>query len=112
MAKNFAFPNFATPVPGTLKEVLDNDTTPRDKISLNGLEMKKGKYGGASMMLKTGMEVPQDYSFFNYRPPRPQKDLKSQDITIVVGPGMKPEPHFFYQCTAKRGLVSKPSQMR
>ena len=41
MAKNFAFPNFATPVPGTLKEVLDNDTTPRDKISLNGLEMKK-----------------------------------------------------------------------
>ena len=46
-AKHFAFLNFTTPVPGMLREVLDNDTTLRDNISLNGLGMKKGKSGGA-----------------------------------------------------------------
>ena len=45
--KHFAFPNFTTPVPGMMREVLDNDTTLRDNISLNGLGMKKGKSGGA-----------------------------------------------------------------
>ena len=28
MEKQFAFPNFTTPVAGTLREVLENDTTP------------------------------------------------------------------------------------
>ena len=50
MEKRFEFPNSTTPVPGTLMEVLDNDTTTRDKIYLNGLGMKKGKSGGASMI--------------------------------------------------------------
>ena len=36
------------------------------------------------MTLRTGMEVAQDYTVFNYRPPRPQKYVKSQDITIVA----------------------------
>ena len=76
--KHFVFPNFVTPVTGTLRGVLDNETTPRDKIYLNGLGMIKGKSGGASMMLKTGMEVDQYYIVFNYSPPRPQKDLKYQ----------------------------------
>ena len=71
MEKRFEFPNFTTPVPGTLMEVLDNDTTTRDKIYLNGLGMKKGKSGGASMILKTGIEVAQDYTVLNYGPPRP-----------------------------------------
>ena len=62
-----------------LREVIENDITTRDKNSLHGLEMKKGKYGGASIMLKTGMEVAQVYTVFNYRPPIPQKDLKPQD---------------------------------
>ena len=53
VSKHFLFPNFKAPVPGTLREVLDNDTTPRDKISLNGLGTKKRKSGGASMMMKT-----------------------------------------------------------
>ena len=88
------FPNFTTPIPGTLREVLDNDIAPTDKISLNGLGMKKGKYGGLSMILKTVLEVDQDYSIFNYGPPIPQKDLKSQYRTIVTGPGMKPAPKF------------------
>ena len=57
VAKNFVFPNFTTPIPGTLREFLDNDITPRDKIYLNGLVMTKGKSRGLSMMIKTGMEV-------------------------------------------------------
>ena len=57
VAKHFAFPNSATPVPGTMRGVLDNETTPRDRISLNVLGMTKDKSGDASMMLKTGMAV-------------------------------------------------------
>ena len=41
------------------------------------------------MMLKTGFELDQYYTVFNYRPPIPQKYLESQDITIVSGTGMK-----------------------
>ena len=55
MARHLAFYNFATPVLGTMREVLDNNTTPRDKISLNFLGMTIGKFGGAYMMVKTGM---------------------------------------------------------
>ena len=77
-----------------LREVLDNDTTPRYKTPLNGLWTKKGKYGGESMMLKTVMEVAQYYIVFNYGPPIPQKYLNTQDRTIVTGPGMNPAPKF------------------
>ena len=35
-------------------EVLYNETTPRDKISLDVLGMKKGKPGGTYIILKTG----------------------------------------------------------
>ena len=55
VAKHFVFPNFATPVPGTLREVLDNNTKTRGKSYLNGLGMKKVESGGVFMMLKTGM---------------------------------------------------------
>ena len=72
-----------------LREVIENDITTRDKTSLHGLEMKKGKYGGASIMLKTGMEVAQYCTIFNYGTPRRQKDLNSQDKKIVTGPVMK-----------------------
>ena len=74
--KHFAFLNFINPVPGTPREVLENDITPRDKNSLNGIGTTKGTSGGASMMLKTGMEVAQDHTVFNYGPPIPQKHLK------------------------------------
>ena len=37
---------------GTLREVVDNDTTTRNKIYLNGLVLTKGKYGGMYMMPK------------------------------------------------------------
>ena len=70
-AKQFAFPNFTTPVPGTLRKVLDNDTTTRDKFYLNGLGMKKGESGGVSIMLKTGMELVQYYTVFSYVPTIP-----------------------------------------
>ena len=86
VTKQFAFHNFTTPVTGTLREVIGNDTTPRDKIFLNVLGVKKCKSGGASMIIKTGMEVYQDYTVFNSGLTRPQKDLKSQDITIISSP--------------------------
>ena len=68
---------------------------PRDKISLNGLVITKGKARGLSMMLKTGMEVAQDCTVFSCGHPRPQKDLKSQGIKMMAQPGMNPEPIFF-----------------
>ena len=63
--KHFVLPNFIIPVPGTLRGVLDNNATTRDKSYLNGLNMTKGESGGVSMMLKTGMEVAQHYYVFN-----------------------------------------------
>ena len=92
--KHFVLPNFNTPETGTLREVLDNDNTTREKNYLNGLGMTKGESGGISIMLKTVIEVAQDYTVFNYRPPIPQKYLKPQDRTIVAGPGMKPAPKY------------------
>ena len=91
-AKNFLLPNFTTPVSGTLREVLDNSNKTIDKISLNGLGMTNGESGGVYTMLKTVLEVSQDYTVFNYITPRPQKYLKSQDRTIVTGPGLMPAP--------------------
>ena len=73
MAKHSPFPKFITPMSGTLREVFDNDIASRDKISLNGLGMTKGQAGGLYMILKIGMEVHQDYTVSNYRPPSLQK---------------------------------------
>ena len=75
-----------------MRGVLYSYITPRYKFSLNGLVITKGKYVGASMMLETGVEVAQDHTVFKYGPPRPHKYLKSQDITVVAPPGMKPAP--------------------
>ena len=108
VTKQFAFHNFTTPVTGTPREVIDNDTTPRDNIFLNVLGVKKCKSGGASMMMKTGMEVYQDYTVFNYGLPRPQKDLKSQDITMISRPWNQLAQQFFSQVTVKRVLRRKP----
>ena len=55
VSKHSSLPNFTTPVPGTLRGVLYNYTTTRDKNSLNGLGIIKGGSGGLSMMLKTVM---------------------------------------------------------
>ena len=46
------------------------------------------------MMLKTVMEVAQDYYVFDYVPPRPQKDLNPQYRTIAEVQGKKPAPKF------------------
>ena len=74
VAKHFLFPNFTTPIPRMLREILENDMAPRDKISLDGLGMIKGKSGGLSMLLNTGMEVAQHYTFLT---PDPQKNRKT-----------------------------------
>ena len=57
--------------------------------------MKKGRYRGRSIIPKTEMEVAQYYTFFNYKTPITQRDLKYEYRTIVAGPGMKPAPNFF-----------------
>ena len=49
VVKPLEFPNFATPVTGTSREVLDNDTATRDKSYLNGSGMKKVESVGLSM---------------------------------------------------------------
>ena len=51
--KHFIFPNFTTLVSVMLREVLENNTTTRDKSYPNGLDMTKGESGGVYMMLKT-----------------------------------------------------------
>ena len=65
VAKLFALPNYITLVTGTLREVLENNIAPRDKISLNGLGMTKNKARGLSMMLKTRLNVAQDHTILN-----------------------------------------------
>ena len=95
VVEHFVLPDSTTSMPGTPREVLENDITPRDEISLNGLGMKKGKSGGLSMMSKTGMEVAQYYTVFNYVPQIQHKNLKYQDRTIVDQAGMKPSPKTF-----------------
>ena len=77
-----------------LREVLENCTTTRNKFSLNRLGVKKGEYGGVSVMLKTGMKVSQHYTVFKYVPPRPQKDIKSKYRTTVTGPEVNLAPIF------------------
>ena len=43
------------------------------------------------MMLKTGIKVAHDYSIFEYVPPIPHKNVKSQYRTIVSGTGVNLE---------------------
>ena len=76
VTNHFVFPNFSTPMPGTLRGVIDNAMAPRDKIYLNGLGMIKGKSGGLSMMMKTGMEVAHNYTVFEYTHPNPTEIIK------------------------------------
>ena len=101
MAEHFFSPTFTTLVPGSLRKVLYNYTTTRDKIYLNGLGMTKGESGGFYMMMIKGMEVAQYYTVFNYGPPITQKCLKPQDRTIVSLPGMKLVPEFFLPGNSK-----------
>ena len=106
--RHFVFPIFATLVPGTLRKVLDNCTTTRDKSYLNGVGTTKGESGGLSMMIITGMEVTQYDTTFNYEPLRPHKCLNPQYITIVAVPGMKQAPEFVLPGHSKRMLGMKP----
>ena len=110
MAKQFVFLSFTTPVEGTLNEVIENDTTTRNEISLQGSEMTKGKSVGASIMLKIGKEVAQYYTVSRYGNPIPQKDLKYQDKKIVAGPGMKPTPKWFLPGYSKEKVGKETPQ--
>ena len=70
--------------------------------------MRKCKSGVVSKILKIVMELAQYYTVFNYRPSRPQKDLNSQDITIVAWPGMKPEPRYVLAGNSKEKVGKDP----
>ena len=61
-------PKFTAPVSETLREILDNDTTTRDKTPLKGLGVTKGESGGVSVMLEKRMKVAQHYTVFKYNP--------------------------------------------
>ena len=63
------------------------------------------------MMKRTGMEVAQYYTVFNYGPPRPQKQDESQYRMIVARPGMKPEPKKSLGAVNKN-MVNNPQQIR
>ena len=56
---------FTAPVSGTLSEILDNDTTTRDKTPLKGLGVTKGESVGVAIILKKRMKVAQDYTVLN-----------------------------------------------
>ena len=60
------------------------------------------------MMLKIGIEVAREFTDFNYVPPRPHKDVNSQDRTIVAGPGIKPAPKIFLPGNSKDKIVKEP----
>ena len=60
------------------------------------------------MMLKIGMEVDQYYTIFNYRPPSPQKYLKSQGRKIVAQAGMMPAPKHFLPGHSKEKIRKEP----
>ena len=53
----FLFPKFSAPLSGTLREVLDNYTTTRDKIPIKSLEVTTFESVGVAIILKTGMKV-------------------------------------------------------
>ena len=57
VVKKFSFPNFTSPMPGTLSKVLDKGMALRYKISLNGLGVQIGEPLSVSMITRTGMEV-------------------------------------------------------
>ena len=62
------------------------------------------------MVLKTGMEVAQYFTVFNYGHTSPQKYLKSQGRTKVPQAGMNPAPIFFSQGTTKRNWEGTPTR--
>ena len=79
LANYFLFPRFNASGPGTLKGVIDNDTTTRYNIFPQWVRDKKRKTRRAVYDAETEIEVAQYYTVLKYRPPRPHKDLKSQD---------------------------------
>ena len=111
MAKHFVFPNFTTPLTGSIRGVLYNDTSTRDKIPINGLGMTKGESVIVYIMLKTGTEVAQDRTFFNKVPSIPQKDVKFQYRTIVAGTGVNLAQIFFSRGKVNIDLESYPPKI-
>ena len=94
-----------------MREIIDNDTTTRDKISINGLGMKKSKSGGVYIILKTGIEVAQDYTVFDYGSPIPHEDVKSQYRTVVAGPGFNLAPKYFLPGNRKEKFGKETPQI-
>ena len=52
VTNHFVFTKFTTPVSETLRKILDNDTTTRDKIPLKILRATKVESGSVAVMLE------------------------------------------------------------
>ena len=98
--KYFSFPNYTTPVSGTLKEVPENDITTRYKISLNDFVITKDESGGVYTIFKLEWKW-LDTILFQLHTQRPHKYANPQDRTIVAGTGVNPAHFFFSQVTVK-----------
>ena len=88
------FAKFITSGNGMLRKVLDNDTTTRNTISLNGLGVTKGQSTSVYVMLKTGMVLSEDHTIFNYGTTILHKGLKYKDRKVVVRPRVNKTPTF------------------
>ena len=94
VAKNFVFHKFTNPCPGNLMQGMDNNTTTRDIMSLNGLGITQVEAVSVSMMIKILMEVAEDCNVLIIGPPRPQKGVKSKYRTKSTNIGVKLAPTF------------------
>ena len=66
VAKHFVSLKFTVSGLGTLREVIENATTTRCKMDLNGLESTKGQSISVNLIKKTGMEVEEYCTFLTY----------------------------------------------
>ena len=94
-----------------MREVLDNDTTTRYEIYLNGLGVKKVELIILSMILKTGIELSEDCNVFNSGSLIPHKGVRFKDRTIVLGIDLYPTPRYVIPGEIGVNLVKKPPQI-
>ena len=88
--------------------VLDNDTTTRYRMYLNGSGVKKLQSIRVYVILQTGMELAEYFTILNYAIPRPQNESKSKDRRTVAGKGVKPAPTFVLPSNNKGRVVKEP----
>ena len=107
-ARNFVLPNSTASGPGALREVIENNTTTKYKLSPNGLEITKGHSLSVSMMLKTEMEAVEDCTIFKYGPPISKNKLSQRIGHLWKVKGLRWHRNLPPQETSKVELVMNP----